>query len=228
MSTNPHPSVPARRARIGWLIALAVGVLVIDQVTKAWALSALEEGVRHPVLGDALGIQLLFNPGAALGLATGTTWLLTVIALVVIVVIVRVSRRLGSTGWAIALGLLLGGAVGNLIDRLVREPAFGRGHVIDFIAYGNLFVGNVADIAIVVAAGLLMILSFRGVRLDGTREGAVTDADDAAPVAATPAATGAAAPGAAPAAAPTATTADSGTPDAAPEAAATEVPRADA
>lgn len=174
MSTNPHPSVPARRARIGWLIALSVGVLVIDQVTKAWALSALEEGVRHPVLGDALGIQLLFNPGAALGLATGTTWLLTVIALVVIVVIARVSRRLGSTGWAIALGLLLGGAIGNLIDRLVRDPAFGRGHVIDFIAYGNLFVGNVADIAIVVAAGLLMILSFRGVRLDGTREGAVT------------------------------------------------------
>jgi signal peptidase II len=176
MSTNPPPAstpaVPARRARLVWLIALAVGVLVLDQLTKAWALSGLEEGVRHPVLGDALGIQLLFNPGAALGLATGTTWLLTLIALVVIVVIVRVSRRLGSTGWAIALGLLLGGAVGNLIDRLVREPGFGRGHVIDFIAYGNLFVGNVADIAIVVAAGLLMILSFRGVRLDGSREDA--------------------------------------------------------
>lgn len=177
MSTNPLPAptpapVSARRPRLIWLIALAVGVLIVDQATKAWALAALDEGVRHPVLGDLLGIQLLFNPGAALGLATGTTWLLTLIALVVIVVIVRVSRRLGSTGWAIALGLLLGGALGNLIDRLVREPGVGRGHVIDFIAYGNLFVGNVADIAIVVAAGLLMILSFRGVRLDGTRESA--------------------------------------------------------
>lgn len=187
MSTNPHPETapspdaPARRARharLTWLIALAVGVLAVDQVSKAWALSALEEGVRHPVLGDLLGIQLLFNPGAALGLATGTTWLLTLIALVVVVVIVRVARRLGSMGWAIALGLLLGGAVGNLIDRLVREPGVGRGHVIDFIAYGNWFVGNVADIAIVVAAGLLMILSFRGVALDGTREGAAAASSD--------------------------------------------------
>lgn len=187
MSTNPHPETapspdaPARRARharLTWLIALAAAVLVVDQVSKAWALSALEEGVRHPVLGDLLGIQLLFNPGAALGLATGTTWLLTLIALVVVVVIVRVARKLGSMGWAIALGLLLGGAIGNLIDRLVREPGVGRGHVIDFIAYGNWFVGNVADIAIVVAAGLLMILSFRGVALDGTREGAASKAAD--------------------------------------------------
>lgn len=81
---------------------------------------------------------------------------------------VRISRRLGSTGWAVALGLLLGGTLGNLNDRLIRNPGFGRGHVIDFIAYGNFFVGNVADIATTVAAGLLMILYFRGVRLDGT------------------------------------------------------------
>ncbi|MEV7973117.1 signal peptidase II [Cellulomonas sp. NPDC089187] len=182
MSTNPTESTSVtaspRRPRLIWLIALAVGVLIVDQATKAWALSGLVEGVRHPVLGDALGIQLLFNPGAALGLATGTTWLLTLIALVVIVVIVRVSRRLGSTAWAVALGLLLGGALGNLIDRLVREPGFGRGHVIDFIAYADWFVGNVADIAIVVAAGLLMVLSFRGIRLDGTREGAEAVADE--------------------------------------------------
>lgn len=185
-STVASTAGPGRRRLVAGLVALAAIVLVLDQVTKAWALASLDEGVRHPVLGDLLGIQLLFNPGAALGLATGTTWLLTIVAIVVVVVIVRVSRRLGSRGWAVALGLLLGGALGNLTDRMIREPGVARGHVIDFIAYGDLFVGNVADIAIVVAAGLLMILSLRGVRLDGTREGAVdaggTDvADPAAP-----------------------------------------------
>ncbi|WP_158373195.1 signal peptidase II [Cellulosimicrobium cellulans] len=162
---------PARRRRlVATLVALAAVTLVLDQATKAWALAGLDEGVRHPVLGDLLGLQLLFNPGAALGLATGTTWLLTIVAITVVVVIIRVSRRLGSTGWTIALGLLLGGALGNLVDRLIRDPGVFMGHVVDFIAYGDLFVGNVADIAIVAAAGLLMLLSLMGVRLDGTRE----------------------------------------------------------
>lgn len=182
---------PGRRRLVAVLVALAVVTLALDQATKAWALATLDEGVRHPVLGDLLGVQLLFNPGAALGLATGTTWLLTIVAVVVVVVIVRVSRRLGSRGWTIALGLLLGGALGNLTDRMIREPGVARGHVVDFIAYGDLFVGNVADIAIVAAAGLLMILSLRGVRLDGTREGVVdaeAGADVADPAAPAPAA----------------------------------------
>jgi signal peptidase II len=181
---DPGASVaPVRRRRlVGWLVALAALVLVVDQATKAWALSALDEGVRDPVIGDLLGIQLLFNPGAALGLATGTTWLLTLVAVAVVVVIVRVSRRLGSRGWTLALGLLLGGALGNLVDRLIREPGVFRGHVVDFIAYGDLFVGNVADIAIVAAAGLLMLLSLRGVKLDGTREGHGTEATAAGAV----------------------------------------------
>ena len=80
------------------------------------------------------------------------------------------TRRIGSTGWAVALGLLLGGALGNLIDRLFREPSFGRGEVVDFIAYAHVFVGNVADIAIVVAAVVIVLLSIRGVRIDGTLE----------------------------------------------------------
>jgi signal peptidase II len=155
---------------VATLVALAAVTLVLDPATKAWALAGLDEGVRHPVLGDLLGLQLLFNPGAALGLATGTAWLLTIVAITVVVVIIRVSRRLGSTGWTIALGLLLGGALGNLVDRLIRDPGVFMGHVVDFIAYGDLFVGNVADIAIVAAAGLLMLLSLMGVRLDGTRE----------------------------------------------------------
>lgn len=162
-------SVPAHRSRLGLLTSLALGVLMVDQITKACVLSALEQGAQHPVLGNALGIQLLLNPGAVLGLGSGSTWLLTVIAVAATVLIVRFSRRLSSTWWTVTLGLLLGGTLGNLIDRLMRDPGFGRGHVIDFIAYGDLFVGNVADIAIAVAAGLMMILSYRKVQLDGTQ-----------------------------------------------------------
>jgi signal peptidase II len=84
--------------------------------------------------------------------------------------VIRSARRLGSGVWALALGLLLGGALGNLTDRLLREPGFGRGHVVDFIAYGSLFIGNVADIAIVVAAVLVALLAVRGTTLDGGHE----------------------------------------------------------
>jgi len=153
---------------------------VVDQATKAWVLVTLVEGEPVPVLGDLLSLRLLFNPGAALSIATGMTWVLTLVATGVVVVIVRASRRLGSTGWALALGLLLGGALGNLGDRVFRAPGFARGHVVDFIAYGDLFVGNVADIAIVVAAGLIMILAIRGIQIDGTRDsgpGAEGDGD---------------------------------------------------
>ncbi|KGM13359.1 signal peptidase II [Cellulomonas bogoriensis] len=158
-----------RRPLVVLLASLAAGVLVVDQLTKVWAERALSESERIPLLGDLLGLTLLYNPGAALGIATGLTWVLTLAAVLVSVMIVRVSGRLGSRGWAVALGLLLGGALGNLTDRLVRDPGFAQGHVVDFIAYGTWFVGNVADIAIVVAAGLIVLLSLRGIGLDGRR-----------------------------------------------------------
>ncbi|MFI2752637.1 signal peptidase II [Cellulomonas sp. P22] len=174
------PGARHRRRLLPLLVSLTALVLLIDQLTKAWVLQALVEGEAVPVLGDLLSLQLLFNPGAALSIAEGMTWVLTLVALGVVVVVVRIARRLGSTGWAVALGLLLGGALGNLGDRLFREPGVGRGRVVDFIAYGDLFVGNVADIAIVAAAGLIMLLALRGIQIDGTREGS-TAADDAAP-----------------------------------------------
>ncbi|WP_250445379.1 signal peptidase II [Actinotalea sp. C106] len=152
------------------LLTLAVLVVLVDQATKIWAVAALTEGERIPVVGDLLGLTLLYNPGAALSFATGMTWVFTIAAVAVSVVILRISARLGSRAWAVTLGLLLGGAVGNLIDRLVRDPGFAQGHVVDFIAYGSWFVGNVADIAIVAAAGLVILLSLRGVGVDGTRE----------------------------------------------------------
>ena len=191
MPTTPDDPVvapsasPRRRGLLITLVALTVVVLVLDQLSKAWALENLTDGVRRVLVGDLLGLQLVFNSGAALSIGTGMTWLLTIIAVAVIVVIVRASRRLGSTAWAVALGLLLGGALGNLIDRLVREPGFARGHVVDFIAYAHVFVGNVADIAIVAAAILIVILATLGVHIDGTRDQKPAATEDAEPTSTT-------------------------------------------
>lgn len=176
MPTTPddHPVAPSanprRRRLLILLFSITAVVLVLDQLSKVWALDNLEEGVRRVLVGDLLGLQLVFNSGAALSIGTGMTWLLTLVAVAVIVFIIRASRRIGSRGWAIALGLLLGGALGNLMDRLFREPGFARGHVVDFIAYWNVFVGNVADIAIVVAAVMIVFLAATGVHIDGTRD----------------------------------------------------------
>ncbi|MCK9795523.1 signal peptidase II [Isoptericola sp. 4D.3] len=169
-AASDAPVSTARRRRlVTWTFALAALVLLADQLTKWWAESALTYGdVPIPLVGELLGLRLIYNDGAALSIASGMTWVLTIVVVVVVVVIVRAIRRIGSTGWAVALGLLLGGALGNLGDRFFREPGFAQGHVVDFIDYG-VFVGNVADIAIVAAAVLIVILSFRGIGLDGRR-----------------------------------------------------------
>jgi signal peptidase II len=185
MSTTPAPEASVRSRRLTVLAAvLTVAVLVLDQLTKWWALSALVHGAE-PVrlVGDLLSLRLIFNSGAALSIGTGMTWVLTLVVVAVVVVIVRQLRRIGSRGWAVALGMLLGGALGNLVDRLVRDPGFARGHVVDFIDYAGFFVGNVADIAIVAAAALIIVLSLRGIGVDGRREGHETAAgpDEGAP-----------------------------------------------
>lgn len=173
LPSRPVPDVdtiPARSRRrlASGALALAAVVLAADQLTKWWALSTLGSGERVPLVGDLLGLRLVFNPGAAFSIATGMTWVLTVVVVVVVVVILRAVRRIGSRGWAVALGLLLGGALGNLGDRLFRDPGFARGHVVDMIDYG-IFVGNVADVAIVGAAALIAVLGMRGIGLDGRR-----------------------------------------------------------
>lgn len=146
-----------------WLAAIMV--VAIDLFTKQWALSALMPGERHPLVGDVLSLQLVFNSGAAFSLGEGYTWVLTVVALVVTVGIVYYARRARSKLAITLFGVALGGAVGNLIDRLFREPGFGRGHVVDMINYSNVFVGNVADIAIVGAAAVFMVASLLGKRM---------------------------------------------------------------
>ncbi len=140
-----------------WLAAVLV--IAIDLFTKQWALDALVAGEKHPFIGDLISIQLVFNSGAAFSLGGDHTWVLTLVAVVVTAGIVWVARQ-ARTRWAVLLaGFALGGAVGNLIDRLFREPGFAEGHVVDFINYGDYFVGNIADIAIVGSAIAFMILS---------------------------------------------------------------------
>jgi signal peptidase II len=172
-----------RRGMVILLVALALGIAGVDQATKYLAEERLTQGVHVPLVGDLLGWQLIYNPGAAFSLATGMTWVFTLITLGVVVVVLRVARRLRSAAWAVALGMLLGGALGNLYDRMLREPGFARGHVVDFINYNGWFVGNVADIAIVLAAVLIALLALLGIEVDGTRVVAAREDDDVAPAA---------------------------------------------
>lgn len=170
----------ARRPRLLSLLLLAVAVVVIDQLSKQWALGAVSETEKTPLIGDIITLQLTFNPGAAFGMASGSTWMFTIITVVVVVAILRLSRSIRSWWWVAALGLLLGGAIGNLLDRLFRDPGFPEGHVVDFINYADQFIGNIADIAIVVAAAAIGVLALLGIDIDGTRAGAVVETETGA------------------------------------------------
>ena len=179
-SSSPpeRASAPAgRRVLVVALLTTAAVVLAFDQLAKAWAVRALGDGRSIEVLGELVQLRLFRNPGAAFSFATGTTWIFTVIATVASIAIVRASRHLGSALWTLALGLLLGGALGNLTDRLFREPGFPSGHVVDFIDLPRLFVFNVADASITGAAALIALLAWRGVRVDGSRAAAQLPAE---------------------------------------------------
>jgi signal peptidase II len=152
-------------------LAVAAAVLLADQLTKTWAVATLSGRGRVAVLGDLFGLHLARNSGAAFSMATGSTWLFTLIAAVVIVVVIRTARRLSSPAWALTLGLLLGGALGNFSDRLFRAPGFGRGHVVDFLELPHWPIFNVADSCVVTAAVLIAVLSLRGVPM-GSRPNA--------------------------------------------------------
>ncbi|WP_130014695.1 signal peptidase II [Serinicoccus sediminis] len=143
----------------------------LDQATKVWAESALTRGEPVPVIGDLLQLHLTYNSGAAFSLGTGWTGVVTTIATLVSIAIIWQAFRTRSLAWALTLGLLLGGAVGNLVDRYFRPPSVGLGHVVDFLALPNFPVFNIADMGVTTAAVLIVVLSLRGYHPDGTREG---------------------------------------------------------
>ncbi|SDH78563.1 signal peptidase II [Actinokineospora alba] len=174
--SEPAPSaLPARRRML--LISAALAVFIADLVTKIIAVATLEGEAPIRLLGGAVYLQLVRNPGAAFSMATGMTWLLSLVALGVVVAIIWIIPKLRSTGWALGLGLVLAGALGNLTDRIFRAPGVLQGHVIDFVSVfgpnGEVWpVFNVADSAICVGGGLIVLMAMLGRDYDGTHTSA--------------------------------------------------------
>ncbi len=168
------PSVRRRSLIVLGLVALSV--IAVDQLTKHWVVTTILPRIQSgegplEFFGGFLKLTYTENTGAAFSIGTGYTWIFSIFAVIVAVVILRSSRRLGSVWWAVALGGLLGGLLGNLIDRLTREPGPGRGYVVDWIAFPHFAVFNVADSAIVCSAILMVALSVFGVEFSGKRSG---------------------------------------------------------
>ena len=166
-TVSPGPASRPRRVRL--LFVIAVTVFVADLVSKTIVVATLSDRAPLRLLGGLLTLRELRNSGAAFSIGTSVTVVFTLIALGVIVAILRTARRLRSIPWAITLGLLLGGATGNLGDRLFRSPGFLRGDVVDWIQLPHWPVFNVADSSIVCGGVLAVLLAARGISLDGHR-----------------------------------------------------------
>ena len=165
-STRPHGP---RGRHLVLFAAVAVAAYAVDVVAKVVAVEKLTDRPDVKVVGDLLVLHLVRNPGAAFSTGTAYTEVFSVVSIVAVLVIAWFSRRLGSAVWAVALGLLMAGVAGNLTDRLLREPGPLRGHVVDFFMLPHWPVFNVADICIDIAAALILVQVYRGIRLDGTR-----------------------------------------------------------
>lgn len=167
------------RPALLWVFAgFAVFAYTFDQLTKLWVTSTMIEGERIPVLPPLLHWYYIRNSGAAFSIGENVTWVFTIVMAAVSVVILFQVRRLGSVWWSLALGLLLGGALGNLTDRLFREPSFAMGHVVDFIQLPNFAIFNIADSAVVSSVVIICLLTLRGIGLDGSRHHSTGSAPD--------------------------------------------------
>jgi signal peptidase II len=149
-----------RSRRLFW-IAVTIGLVTLaaDQLSKWWAITHLSSGEPIKVIGSFITFQLVYNPGAAFSTGTGVTWVFTIVSGLAAIATVIIA-------W---LGLVFGGALTHFGDRLLRPPSFGNGHVVDFINYDNFFIGNVADIAIVVGVCLVVLAVLLGIHLRGHR-----------------------------------------------------------
>jgi signal peptidase II len=162
---------PARPRQLGILLGVAVFVIAADVISKAVVVSRLAGKPPVHVIGTFLELVLTRNSGAAFNIGTSMTIVFTAIAAGVIFYILRTARNLRSLGWAVALGLLLGGATGNLLDRIFRAPGLFVGHVVDWIQLPHWPVFNLADSSVVCGGVLVALLALRGIGFDGTRVG---------------------------------------------------------
>ncbi len=160
---------PQREGKTALVLATAAAVVLVDQLLKAWVVTSLEGRPPLVILGEWLQLNAVRNSGAAFGVGGSLTIVFTLIAAGVAVVVVRQSRTMTSRLWAVALGGLLGGAIGNLIDRLLRAPGPGRGAVVDFVDVRYFAVFNAADAALTLSALAIVLLSLRGVPMRPSR-----------------------------------------------------------
>ena len=164
----PQDHRPGPRTALRLLFAVvALGAYAVDQATKALAAAHLTAGEPRNLLGSLLRLNLTRNPGAAFSTGTGHTGFFTLLAVVALVVTTWFALRAGTRLWSVALGVLAAGIAGNLTDRILRAPQGFSGHVVDFLELPHWPIFNVADICINIAALLILILAWRGVRLDG-------------------------------------------------------------
>lgn len=163
------PPAAVRRSRLVLLALVAAAIYVADVATKIAVVAFIEEDDPVQVGGTNVSLRLIRNPGAAFGFGVNATAIITAITFAVVLAVLHSSRRLGSTRWALTLGLLLGGAAGNLTDRLTRSPGFLTGHVVDFVEIPGWPIFNVADLSICLAGIGMAALACRNVPLDGQR-----------------------------------------------------------
>jgi signal peptidase II len=176
---QPAPRKPRRALLLSLFAGFAVfayafdqltKVYAFDQLTKVWVTATMTEGERIPVLPPLLHWYYIRNSGAAFSIGENVTWVFTIVMASVAIAILLQLRKVGSAWWALALGLLLGGALGNLTDRLFRAPSFAMGHVVDFIQLPNFAIFNIADSAVVSSVVLICLLTLLGIGLDGSRQ----------------------------------------------------------
>jgi signal peptidase II len=159
-----------RTSNTVWLLVIASAVVALDQFTKQLALSYLDGAGSVPVLGELLRFRLAFNDGAAFSIGSGYTWVLTIFATLAVLALLWLGPRAKTFAWVAISGMILGGATGNLIDRLFREPSFANGRVVDFIQIPfNFPIFNIADIFLTVGVSLLLLRTLLGDEFGGGR-----------------------------------------------------------
>lgn len=163
-------SEASRYFAAGPTVMLVIGlvVVVLDQITKIAAVALIEPGRPIELIGETVRLVLIRNPGAAFSMGTSVTALLSIVAVIVVVGLIWFSRKVHSRWWAWGLGLILGGAAGNLVDRLFRDPGVLRGHVVDFMSVGWWPVFNVADSCLVAGVIVIAVAVLRNLDYDGT------------------------------------------------------------
>jgi signal peptidase II len=166
--TKLKPEVSGTRARTLLFLGIGVVLVFLDQLTKELAIAELSDGSVVPVIGEILRFRLVYNDAAAFSLGVGQTWVLAIIAIIAVLALLWFGPKAKNITWSIIAGLVLGGAAGNLVDRLTRAPGFLNGHVVDFISIPfNFPIFNLADTFLVIGVSLAMIRTIMGDEVGG-------------------------------------------------------------